>query len=365
MDFSNFENVNQSLPVVYDGDTAYITIDKDTVVECDNPIMIDRSVDKVIVRSSEAMTVRQLVLMPTEEMQPCIGPQTNTGMSFGRFSLSSYIYNTLAIIDMEVVCIPHKRNSAFALGTYGRRYVPKIDLVGHSSIQCPEISGKRYMIDNIQVYEGSTKLTGSADYIIANEGEDLSKYLTDKQKELKQKIGIRYPDIADMVTLEHSEQCLKALASIIEVKRPAKPEAWLNPANPNSGGFYMTLRTCEMIGMDYELAQTVEFCFENDKYRFFKNKYYGDRDLMNEKQYEPYVALIMNYVINGSLQDETIKSEVAYELIPTYFWSFVRGRSHREEAEEFVKAYLPADPATCDELAYCTDQDVLKFYQRV
>lgn len=108
------------------------------VLEWGESCTISASVPIKITRSMESLTLRgtapgvKLLLMCEEGMQPCIGPETNTGLSFGRFSLSEHRLGKLIIDNIAVTCMSHGDNRCFTIGTYGVEKVPEIVCINGS-----------------------------------------------------------------------------------------------------------------------------------------------------------------------------------------------------------------------------------------
>lgn len=363
MDYADLAHVNEPLKVEVSGDVATVIVSDDMAVSCCVPIPIEKSVKEVVIKPDRPV-LRNLVLMPTEGMQPCIGPTTSTNLSFGRFSLSGAEYNKLIIDNVNVICLPNEANPDFALGTYGKQYVPEIQLLRDGSIQCPETTGTRIMINNIQHYAGSTKLTGEAVYKCVKPGEDMRYYMTDVQKEYTAKIYDKNPDIANMLTPMVSELAMKSILDVMQFTDIRDINAWISPNNPNSGTFYMLMRTCELTGMEYFYARRAEFLFEVKKADFIQETYFGKYKELPESEAETMdipkaSSIVMRYIIDSMAWKEHAY-EIAYELIPTYFWTFTK-KPHKEEVDLFLEQY-PADVLRNDEMLSLITHEGLKKY---
>jgi hypothetical protein len=79
-------------------------------------------------------------------LQPCIGPRTATGFSYGRWEPSELELKKIVIDGVNVICKGSVPN--FALGSYGRQQVPDIEIINGGNISCPEKSGERVMVKN-------------------------------------------------------------------------------------------------------------------------------------------------------------------------------------------------------------------------
>lgn len=107
-----------------------------------------------------------LTLECTEDMQACIGTETYTGMSYGRWEPGrSQSLKKIIVDGVRVVCKSRVPN--FSLGSYGESYVPGIECKNGGSIECPEVQGKRIMIaSGAEGLVGSTKRCNPAKYDI-------------------------------------------------------------------------------------------------------------------------------------------------------------------------------------------------------
>lgn len=105
-----------------------------------------------------------LTIECTESMQACIGTETHTGMSYGRWEpgIDKPLKNII-IDGVHVICKSKVEN--FSLGSYGESSQPVIEYLNGGSIDCPENNGYRIMVrSGAEGLCGSTKRECSAKY---------------------------------------------------------------------------------------------------------------------------------------------------------------------------------------------------------
>ena len=277
--------------------------------------------------TGEPMTVHIMA----EDMQPCIGTETHTGMSYGRFELRDSSLKRIIIDGVNVVCLPHESNPAFSVGAYGYKSVPEIKCINGGTIQCPEMTGTRFFRNDIIKHEGSTKLTGKASYYIVRPGESVDKYFSDEQLEVLKQIQQITHEYDDKITPEFPVKALKSLLEVSKYVIVNDISYWNNGLN--SATYFMTLRTCALLGMDYGNADGTEFLFESLKMDNFILCHFNDpkdRDVVN------CAIIVMGYIF-ATEESEELKWEKCYEVIPSYFWDFKPGdRTHQEEVIMFM-----------------------------
>lgn len=105
-------------------------------------------------------------------MQACIGTETHTGMSYGRWEPGREPSLNKIIVDgVKVDC--HSRVLNFSIGSYGEPAVPEIECINGGSLNCPEINGKRIMNrSGAEGLCGSTKRENCAEYEIVTDVHD-------------------------------------------------------------------------------------------------------------------------------------------------------------------------------------------------
>ena len=126
-------------------------------------------------QASGTLTIKgsgTLTLECSEGMQACIGTETHTGMSYGRWEPGREPSLNKIIVDgVKVDC--HSRVLNFSIGSYGKSEVPEIECINGGSLNCPEINGKRIMNrSGAEGLCGSTKRENCAEYEIVTDVRD-------------------------------------------------------------------------------------------------------------------------------------------------------------------------------------------------
>ena len=126
-------------------------------------------------QASGTLTIKgsgMLTLECSEGMQACIGTETHTGMSYGRWeSGRGPSLNKIIVDGVKVDC--HSRVLNFSIGSYGESEVPEIECINGGSLNCPEINGKRIMNrSGAEGLCGSTKRENCAEYKIVTDVHD-------------------------------------------------------------------------------------------------------------------------------------------------------------------------------------------------
>ena len=126
-------------------------------------------------QASGTLTIKgsgTLTLECSEGMQACIGTETHTGMSYGRWEPGREPSLNKIIVDgVKVDC--HSRVLNFSIGSYGEPAVPEIECINGGSLNCPEINGKRIMNrSGAEGLCGSTKRENCAEYEIVTDVHD-------------------------------------------------------------------------------------------------------------------------------------------------------------------------------------------------
>lgn len=126
-------------------------------------------------QASDTLTIKgsgMLTLECSEGMQACIGIETHTGMSYGRWEPGrGPSLNKIIVDGVKVDC--HSRVLNFSIGSYGESEVPEIECINGGSLNCPEINGKRIMNrSGAEGLCGSTKRENCAEYEIITDVHD-------------------------------------------------------------------------------------------------------------------------------------------------------------------------------------------------
>ena len=104
------------------------------------------------------------LILKAGTLYAAIGPETNTGMSFGRWSPSHGTELKKIVID-GVTVIAITDNACFSLGTYGKAEIPEVECINGGKLICPEmLNGRGYVLLGDESLVGSTKRTVRAQY---------------------------------------------------------------------------------------------------------------------------------------------------------------------------------------------------------
>ena len=122
------------------------------------------------IQASGTLTIKGsgvLHVVCKDSRQACIGTQTHTGMSFGRWEPGRDSALKEIIIDgLSVLCVSAVPN--FSIGSYGTNQMPKITYRDGGRLICPESEGCRIMrLSGAEGLYGSTKRCKPAEYAIA------------------------------------------------------------------------------------------------------------------------------------------------------------------------------------------------------
>ena len=138
-----------------------LNVSGDSTIEAECPIQTTS--DELIIAGEDGRV--KLTVRATGKMQPAIGTLTHTGMSFGRWCPGrNPIPRTITIVGFIDVVL-ESAVPGFTIGRYGTNAMPPVYLREHATLTAPESKGCRQMINNIQSFEGSTKLLGNCEYV--------------------------------------------------------------------------------------------------------------------------------------------------------------------------------------------------------
>ena len=333
-----------------------VVIEEDTEVHAVCPCRILRSNAEIILRGKPGTF---LELYADDDMQPCIGAQTNTHLSYGRFQLSSHTVGTVIIDGLTVVCYPNDKNPDFAIGTYGRKDAPNIECINGGTITCPEMTGTRIMTDNIVRYSGSTKCTGSAIYNVLKQGQTKFDIMSEEQKKLVDEIASYKPEFKGIIDCEYPVINLMKLLNVLKIAadRVDSLAPWKVSGNST---YFMTLRTCVILGMPVFYASHAEFRFELGKAEYILGKYFAAEGLASES-FDTQLAFAM--IMFAKLYSNRkvlspILWEEAYEMIPSYYFDFKHDKSHAYNAALYLEQSLTKDFKSSYTMFVLTDEEV-------
>lgn len=116
----------------------------------------------------------QTLTLVSKGANPCIGPATWDGMSYGRWEPSRERLGKIVLDGVHVVC-KNEVVSNFSIGRYGTNDMPEIELKNGATLDCPEMKGERVMVKSgAEGLCGSTKRSDPAVYELKNVTKQLN-----------------------------------------------------------------------------------------------------------------------------------------------------------------------------------------------
>lgn len=331
------------------GITLYVFVDGNERITDVVPINCDRATTtKVVIKKDNCVGTPTLILEASQAMQPCIGYKTNTGMSYGRFGINGHSLYDIVIDGVIVDCVPNSKNVGFSLGTYGKEEVPRVQCINGGILRAPEMNGKRIMIDNICSYSGSTKLTGTADYYILENGGQPEKFCSQEWHELKAAIVKERYDLHSSITYRVGIRYLRILKELLDLGCIIQKEDMHLFEGQYNDTYAMVLRTAKILCMHSSTVTSQELLFEITKANHIREMFY---DTWIEDNVCTDVCLAMLYFLTYDSPNKALLWEQAYESIPTYYYQFERGRTHKEHVVAFIKEHLPEWDKALSQLA--------------
>lgn len=136
--------------------TAIITLNGDTTIDCNLPIDVT-GCETLIIKGEGTLTLE------SGEHQPCIGSKTDTGLSYGRWSLGKeFKCKRICISGVNVILNPGV--PYFTIGRYGTNEMIDIEVWNGGRINAPELTGQRVIVQQALPPIGSTKISESMVY---------------------------------------------------------------------------------------------------------------------------------------------------------------------------------------------------------
>ena len=268
----------------------------------------------------------KLTLISNADQQPCIGPKTNTGMSYGRWSRSGRCPDEIVIDGVEVTCESKVDN--FTIGRYGDNDIPKITLLNNGKLICPETTGKRVITKSPEAPDGSTKISGDARYVIISDDDSPLSIMPDSAKELLTEICKYDARYKQKISYTTSEKALKSALKILSVYPEADVSLLISGRFDNKD---MMLRTVAFLRLDEaDINLSNEFSFECSKINVLCNTLAGI-DASVENVYN-IIYYIYTYAVLGEKEEE-----ILYEMIPTYDHTFTHDVPHRVNVDSYIK----------------------------
>lgn len=322
-----------------------VLIDKDEILEKDNPILTDCGIETVYIGSYDGQH-HSLKLISTDFMQPCIGDWTHTGMSFGRWSPATHDIGKIIVDNIDVECIPHESNPNFSLGSYAYADYPEVECRNGGTLDCPEMHGERIMINESTCPPSSTKRSGYIDYRIKT--DDMSNWdlMSDAQKWRANELG-KYSDaLKASITYEYPARSLEHLLKLCELfgRGVEDPTPWKKSSDST---YLMTLRSAMLLGLPADMATRHEFEFEIGKIDKLLDRYYHE-DCSRTEGFPTIVALavIIYFYIHEHPEMMELDKEIVYEMIPSYAYTFNHVATHYANALAFMDENLRTDTLT-------------------
>lgn len=310
-------------------------VDEDITIEADCPVAVHDRCEHVQVIGTKNDARVRIVLKCRKETQPCIGHCTNDEMSYGRWERGSNCLKKITLQNVDVICVTYA-DKPFSLGSYGYAEVPGV-VLENASLECPEMHGERHILHNAIAPEGSTKVVERMQYCICKSEEDLKQLMTPEQREWRDKIAEKYPKLAETLTAANSVKSMQHFLDCVKWNEEIDTDYWFKKTG--SSTYWMTLRTCVILGMDLSEAGGVEFQFECAKANHIMQKYFEiPYEMLDKADISEVVADLMKYwKENYTMNDEAY--EFLYECIPTYYHEFEPSeRTHKEEVEAYFEA---------------------------
>lgn len=305
--------------VVSDGNDV-LRVSGNVTIEAEVPIFTNTRVTIVGDHGSK------LTLISNADQQPCIGPKTNTGMSYGRWSRSGKCPTEIIIDGVEVTCKSKVEN--FTIGRYGDNDMPVITLLNNGKLICPENTGVRVMTKNPQSPEGSTKISDEAKYAIVSDGDSPLSIMSDSAREILAEICKYDARYEQKISYTTSEKALKSALKILSIYPEADVSLLISGRFDNKD---MMLRTVAFLRLDEaDIDLSNEFSFECSKINVLCNTLAGiDASIEN-------VYNIIYYIYTNAVLGEK-EEEILYEMIPTYNHTFTHDVPHRVNVDSYIK----------------------------
>lgn len=315
-----FANCVSKKGFVVSDDNDVLRVSGNVTIEAEVPISTNTKVTIVGNPGSK------LTLISTADQQPCIGPKTNTGMSYGRWSRSGKCPTEIIIDGVEVTCESKVEN--FTIGRYGDNDMPKITLSNNGKLICPETTGKRVMTKNPQPPESSTKISDEAGYAIVSDDDTPLSIMSDSAREILAEICEYDARYEQKISYSTSEKALKNALKILSIYPEADVSLFISGRFDNKD---MMLRTVAFLRLDEtDIDLSNELSFECSKINVLCNTLAGiDASIEN-------VYNIIYYIYTNAVLGEK-EEEILYEMIPTYVHTFTHDVPHRVNVDSYIK----------------------------
>jgi hypothetical protein len=275
-----------------------------------------------------------------ESRQPCIGPETNDGLSYGRWSESPSNKLKKIIIDGTQVMFINK-NENFSIGAYNYEEYPVVELInGGRLINCPEMTGTRELIFTAYPPSGSTKIVNDPTYIIVAPEHDLSNYVTKEHIAFMNYLKlIGRSELIKLVSPRTLSDGMERAKRLLSLNKDAHVASLINGLHNKN--LYIVECAC-VLEMPGDTCDYDELYFEQCKYETICERYHKYDKYPDRKAYDCVVCTI----VHGLFEDKNFGSltpwqkEMIYEMIPSYFFSFSGYKQHEDAAKAFYENTL-------------------------
>ncbi len=300
-----------------------ITVHGSAVIEASVPILAS-GVKVVTIKGSGT-----LILEATGDKQPCIGPQTVIGLSYGRWEPGGAPPEKIIIDGVMVQCKSKVEN--FTLGGYGREAVPEVVLLNGGQIKCPEAEGKRIVTKQARAPEGSTKISENMEYGILADDMTMEDMIDPGVKILMKELPeSMHKFVVPTTKVENITEAIRLcnVCSSIDVSRVLNGSDRINYA-----------RTAALVG-DNSIYDDREFKLELNKMNSLIIRYVDRTKVLTkvgDMSDEDIVMCLIINIYNSLIPNlSEYDYEVLFEMIPSYtFDGWVRGDKRRS-----VEAYI-------------------------
>jgi hypothetical protein len=350
-----------------------VACDVNTIIEVDGNLTLDltKSYEKVPINIFGGCT--KLIIRGTgsnnrlevksASRQPCIGVETRTGMSYGRWEHNPKLINFELVIDNVEVTLTGSESN-FTLGKYGTNDMPVINYENGGKLICPETKGTRYISHQALAPSGSTKISDSMEYSLYK-GDKVSDFMfsTESCKEefgdflqwLPKRFRTAVTLFADLKSIEAAVKLSSKIDNL-------DLSLLLQKKDINRARTAVILRNNDLYSYN-------EINVEIDKISYFIDEV-ADTDLMkylndgNDKAFCLNLLIEMLYKIRiGKIKtdagSELISKnkdyidEFMFEMIPSYYFDdWVRGNHY-----ESVRVYLEENERKVDQKLFEKEYD--------
>lgn len=269
------------------------------------------------------------------EQQPCIGPKTHTGMSYGRWSPSGSTPKEVIIDGAEVIC--QSMVESFSIGCYGgSNEIPKITLLNGADLICPETTGERVIIKAARAPGGSTKISEDMVYAIKKTGQHTLELVSADVKDAYNDLICKHPRYSGTIALTTTVKDIGTAMEILHENPRVNVELIIMSDAP----LYIK-RAAVLLRLPdrYEAVKHNELKFETlYKSDFIKKLIYKGADIDDVIAAVNLIHLYKCIAEKGGWWD--FIKEVCYEMIPSYYYDFQehRGSSHEEHVNYFLES---------------------------